>query len=190
MKNVTITWQYAHLPHKASLMFRPTNLGKKPNNNAKAKPKPRPNFSAMHKVSSSISTGDASTGLGSSDTPPASVKSQKRGFEDWLANDDDELGYYDRPRQDRNAKKFKKNNHKKSKATQQQQTWSYDDIYDPSVPVNILQYAKSEAAFQSKEMWKMRLFAANKKERMRLGQTAKRALISSRKVRIDEADLF
>lgn len=181
MINATTTWQYAHLPRKASLMFKPTNLGKKPVNNAKAKPKPRPNFSAMHKMSSSTSTtaGDASTGLGSLDAAPASVRSQKRGFEDWLANDDDEYGYYERPRQDRNAKKFKKNSHKKNKNTQhqQQQAWSYDEIYDPSVPVNITQYAKSEAAFQSKETWKMRLFAANKKERLRLGQTAKGMLI-------------
>lgn len=154
-------------------MFRPTNLGKKPGNNT-VKAKPKPNFSAMHKFSSSTSTttGDASAGLGSSDTAaPPSVKAQKRGFEDWLANDEEDF-LYERPRQDR--KKSKKNFHnKKSKNTQQQQTWSYDDIYDPSVPVNIAQYAKSEAAFQSKERWKMRLFAANKKERMRLGQTAK-----------------
>lgn len=167
-------------PRKASFMFKPTNLGKKPNNNAKAKPKPKPNFSAMHKLSSSTSatTGATSAGLGSSDAAQASGMSQKRGFEDWLANDDEEFGFYGRPRQDRNAKKFKKN--KKNKNTQQQPTWSYDDIYDPSVPVNIAQYAKSEAAFQSKESWKMRLFNANKKERKRLGQTAKGAYIHMR----------
>lgn len=158
-------------------MFKPTNLGKKPNN-AKAKPKPKPNFTAMHKVSSSTSTatGDASTGLGSSDAASASGMPQKRGFEGWLANEDEEMGYYDRPRHDRNAKKAKKNYHKKNKTAQQQPTWTYDDIYDPSVPVNIVHYPKSEAAFQSRESWKMRLFVANKKERKRLGQTAKGVL--------------
>jgi splicing factor 45 len=153
-------------------------LNKKPNNNknAKGKANTRPNtFVNMHKVTSSTSTsaGDVPAGLAASDAPPAPGRMQKRVYDDWVANDDEDIEY--RPQQNRNAKKSKKNFNKKGKNTQQQ-TWTYDDIYDPSVAVNLVHYPKSDAAFYSKEAWKMRLYTANKKERHRLGQPAKGAL--------------
>ncbi|EME44773.1 hypothetical protein DOTSEDRAFT_152803 [Dothistroma septosporum NZE10] len=159
-------------------MFKPTNLGKK---NAKPAPKPKPTFASAHKNSSSVSTGPSST----TDAPERSStpqqqpqppplqqqQSQKRGFNDWLANEDEEWEYYEKPRHGQSGKNKKK---KKSKQVQEQ-AWSWDDLYDPSLPVNFLEYPKSDAYYEINEAWKQRLYDARRRERRRKGQDTKRS---------------
>lgn len=154
-------------------MFKPTNLGKK---NTKPAPKPKPTFASVHKNSSSVSTGPPAT----TDAPERSStpqqqsqqqQAQKRGFNDWLANEDEEWEYYEKPRHGQSGKNRKK---KKSKQAQEQ-AWSWDDLYDPSLPVNFLAYPKSDAYYDVNEAWKQRLYDARRRERQRKGQDKKRS---------------
>lgn len=166
--------------YKAALLFKPTNIGKK---STQPKSKPKANFSSMHSLSSSTSTiGVPPAAAISPDFPPPSSTSQapatythptptqKRGFNDWVANEDDEL-YYDRPRV--NSNKRRKN--KKKQQLQQVQTWSWDDIYDPTLPVKFQQYPKSDAQYDINEGWKRRLYDAHKQEKRRGSKGEKRA---------------
>ena len=127
-------------------MFKPANLGKK---NTKSAPKPKPTFAAVHKNSSSVST-DAPE---QSSTPQPPQTSQKRGFSDWLAKDDEEWEYHEKPRQGQGGKNKRKQKNKQVR----EQTWSWDDLYDPSLPVHFLDYPRSDAYYHVNEAWKRRL---------------------------------
>jgi splicing factor 45 len=164
-------------------MFKPTNLGGKKPNQPKAKSKP--NFSAMHKFSStaaeSVSTPAAAAPRAEDSSPPSHALQQpgaqprlvqKRGFSDWLANEDEEDFLYDRSRQERDGRRNKKK--KKKQQQQQEQTWSWDDIYDPTLPVPFLEYPRSDARYDLNEEWKQRLYEAHKWERRRQGKEINR----------------
>ncbi|KAK4496641.1 hypothetical protein PRZ48_012623 [Zasmidium cellare] len=142
----------------ASLMFKPSNLGKKNNPKPAQKPKPKP---PTHKFSSSTSTGTAPTATNTSDassqqpSSDAPQPTQKRGYNDWLANEEEEQeqGFYDRrPRWQ--SKKQKKHQQ------QVQEQWSFDDNYDPSTPTQYGQYAGTDYWRQMNDAWKTRLGSA------------------------------
>ncbi|KXT13517.1 hypothetical protein AC579_4148 [Pseudocercospora musae] len=157
-------------------IFVPTSLGKKPN---QPKAKPKPNFSSMHKLSSSTSTVPAPAPAPLETSPDKEASSsaaqpkltQKRGFNDWLANEDEEDFYYDRSRE-RGGRRKKK---KKKKQEERQQTWTWDDIYDPTLPVPFLDYKRSDVEYDINDEWKRRLYEANKRELRRQGKDVKRA---------------
>lgn len=153
-------------------MFKPTNIGG--NKKAQQKPAKKPNFSAMHKLSSSTSTQSAAQPTEpSSDAPGAPPQSgpkltQTRGYEDWLANDEEMDWVYDRQQQEREQRKAKKKNKKKNKYEEKVRSW--DDIYDPTVPVPIAEFARSDFHYDLEEEWKQRLYEANKREKIRQGK--------------------
>ena len=120
-------------------MFKPTNIGgnKKP----QAKTNRKPGFAAMHKFSSSTSAAPSEP---SSEAPNQPNPKQKRGFEDWLGDDDEMDMIYDQREQKREAFKSKKRS-KKNKFVEK--TVSYEDHYDPSVPVPISGFATSERKY-------------------------------------------
>ena len=129
----------------------------------------------MHKLSSSTSTASAPAPVESSPDKEASSSAaqpkltQKRGFNDWLANEDEEDFYYDRPRE-RGGRKKKK----KKQQEERQQTWTWDDIYDPTLPVPFLDYKRSDVEYDINDEWKRRLYEANKRELRRQGKDVKR----------------
>ncbi|KAF2160396.1 hypothetical protein M409DRAFT_60086 [Zasmidium cellare ATCC 36951] len=150
----------------ASLMFKPTNLGKK---NGKPAQKPKPTFASMHKPSSSTSTGTAPPTASSPDAPTQQLSSepqdhppppppQKRGFNDWLADEEQEQEYYERrPRwQSKKAKKQQQ---------QYQEQWSWTDTYDPSQPVPYEQYSGSDHWRDTNSDWRERLHVARDQHR-------------------------
>ncbi|CAK4033887.1 hypothetical protein AC578_8877 [Lecanosticta acicola] len=164
----------------ASILFKPTHLGKKTN---KVPAKPKATFASAHKFSSSTSTTAAPlptatspetqhTSISSTPQQPQapSQTAQKRGFDDWLANEEDEWNYYAH-KPDRGVSRKKK---KRGKQTQEQ-SWSWGDVYDPHTPVSFLDYPKSEVQFDINEQWKERLYSARKRERQRQGKEAKRS---------------
>ncbi|GIZ44427.1 hypothetical protein CKM354_000762500 [Cercospora kikuchii] len=164
--------QQAKKAKDASLMFKPTNIGG--NKRTQQKPAKKPNFSAMHKLSSSTSTQSAAQPTEpSSDAPGAPPQSgpkltQTRGYEDWLANDEEMEWVYDRQQQERDQRKAKKKNKKKNKYEEKVRSW--DDIYDPTVPVPIAEFARSDFHYDLEEEWKQRLYEANKREKIRQGK--------------------
>ncbi|KAF2210488.1 hypothetical protein CERZMDRAFT_106833 [Cercospora zeae-maydis SCOH1-5] len=168
--------QQAKKAKDASLMFKPTNIGG--NKKTQQKPAKKPNFSAMHKFSSSTSTHSAAQPTEpSSDAPTAAPPqsgpklTQTRGYQDWLANDEEMDWVYDRQQQEREQRKAKKKNKKKSKYEEKVRSW--DDIYDPTVPAPIAEFARSDFHFDLEEEWKQRLYEANKREKVRQGKYEK-----------------
>lgn len=140
----------------------------------------------MHKTSSSTSTASVSA----SAAPPRTESSpdkdasssaaqprltQKRGFNDWLAHEDEEDFYYDRARE-RGGRRNKK---KKNQQEARQQTWSWDDIYDPTIPVPFQDYKRSDVEYDINDEWKRRLYDANKRELRRQGKDVRRASSSN-----------
>ncbi|USW58840.1 Putative G-patch domain, RNA recognition motif domain, RNA-binding domain superfamily [Septoria linicola] len=164
--------QQAKKAKDAALMFKPTNIGnKKPL--SKTSKKPAPNFSAMHKFPSSASTSSTgpapeASSSSSSDAPlPAPPQAgpkltQTRGFNDWLANDEEMDWVYDRQQQSKEQRKASRKKNKKNKY--EPKVRSFDDIYDPTVPVPIAEYKGSDAEFETREDWKRRLAMAKKRQ--------------------------
>ncbi|KAM3420473.1 hypothetical protein BST61_g3742 [Cercospora zeina] len=168
--------QQAKKAKDASLMFKPTNIGG--NKKTQQKPAKKPNFSAMHKFSSSTSTQSAVQPTEpSSDAPTGAPQhsgpklTQTRGFQDWLANDEEMDWVYDRQQQEREQRKAKKKNKKKNKYEEKVRSW--DDIYDPTVPAPISEFARSDFHYDLEEEWKQRLYEANKREKVRQGKYEK-----------------
>lgn len=154
---------FAHLPRKASsLMFKPMNLSKK---NNKPVQKPKPTFASVPKFpNTSSGTGppassspgapspQPSTGPSTQQPQPTPQSQQKRGYQDWLAKEDEEEIYQQRPRYaPKKAKKNKAGN---------QRPWSFDDQYNPGDPVLWAQYQGSEDFHAMNAAWMRRLETA------------------------------
>lgn len=169
------------------MMFKPSHLGKKNSNKAPAKPKATFASAPMHKVSSSVST---TSGTGTTAAEPETMSSisstpqqvqqqqsaqqQKRGFEDWAASGDDDWSYYMQKKEQERAEARNKKKKKKKGKQNEEQAWSWGDIYDPHAPVSFLDYPKSEVQFDINEQWKERLYEARRRERLRREKEAKR----------------
>ncbi|KJX96449.1 hypothetical protein TI39_contig625g00015 [Zymoseptoria brevis] len=176
----------------AALLFKPTSLGRKPiNNPQKARPKPNPaNIPKWASSSPSVGNTAAAQPLSSSDgghissTPQQPQgNSQKRGFDDWLANEDEEYHYYEKDWRGLPSKKNKKQKQwpqKKKQPKNKQTHEDFGEIYDPSRPVNFVQYAKSDEALDLKEAWKTRLYNAERRERKLRGLPPKSPLRDER----------
>jgi splicing factor 45 len=76
---------------------------------------------------------------------------QKSNFEDWVGDNDE--GYSYRDNRPRGNKKKRKNKNKP-----QEPTWDWDDIYDPTLPNNYVDYKGSEEQHREIRDWKARLY--------------------------------
>ncbi|KAK3071815.1 hypothetical protein LTR53_007960 [Teratosphaeriaceae sp. CCFEE 6253] len=114
-----------------------------------------------HAFSSSTTTASLAPSASSPDKQTLLVTSTpsvpRSNFEDWVGGDDEEDDFYldNKPRPERGGRKNKK---KKGKVQEAVREWSWDDIYDPSMPNSYADYKGSEEQVMEIRDWKARLY--------------------------------
>ena len=150
---------------QASLKFQPI---RRPQAQQKSKSK-APISSSVHKFSSSTVTASASSpekqGLGS--TPQQQPTVQRSNFEDWIGEDDD---YYHQDQRARDERRSKKKKNKNKGQGQESRVLDWDDIYDPTLPNNYVDYKGSEEQHREIRDWKARLYYHQLKEARKQGK--------------------
>ncbi|TKA79888.1 hypothetical protein B0A55_03658 [Friedmanniomyces simplex] len=90
-------------------------------------------------------------------TPSQQPSVQRSNFEDWVGDEDEDYFFDNKPKPERGGR-----NKKKKRGGKQQQeavrTWSWDDIYDPSMPNNYADYKGSDEQIMEIRDWKARLY--------------------------------
>jgi len=77
----------------------------------------------------------------------------RSNFEDWVGGDNDDDIYFDMPKYERGGRK-----NKKKKKGQETRVWDWDDVYDPTLPNNYVDYKGSEEQVREIRDWKARLY--------------------------------
>ncbi|KAK3670518.1 hypothetical protein LTR78_009622 [Recurvomyces mirabilis] len=178
----------------ASLQFQPV---RRPQTQPKISRPAQKKAPSSHTLSSSTTTaslGPTSTSSPDKQTPPVtSTPTQqpnlpRSNFEDWVGGDDDDEYYVDnRPKRERGGKNKKK---KKGGVQQETRTWSWDDIYDPTLPNNYADYKGSDEQVMEIRDWKARLYyhrlkEAKKESTARSEEVESRPAANSRLMPID-----
>ncbi|KAK5731993.1 hypothetical protein LTR17_010946 [Elasticomyces elasticus] len=89
---------------------------------------------------------------------------QRSNFEDWVGDEDEDsffLESRDKPKPERGGRKNKKKKGGKGGTGQEvvaTRSWSWDDVYDPSMPNNYADYKGSEEQVMEIRDWKARLY--------------------------------
>ncbi|TKA48944.1 hypothetical protein B0A54_01020 [Friedmanniomyces endolithicus] len=117
-----------------------------------------------HMPSSSTTTASLAPSASSPDkqtpitsTPSQQPSVQRSNFADWVGDEDEDYFVDDKPKPERGGRNKKK---KKGGKLQQEATrsWSWDDIYDPSMPNNYADYKGSDEQIMEIRDWKARLY--------------------------------
>ncbi|KAK0917185.1 hypothetical protein LTR91_014361 [Friedmanniomyces endolithicus] len=144
----------------AALQFQPV---RRPQAQAKIN-RPAKKAGNGHMPSSSTTTASLAPTASSPDkqTPTTSTPSQQpsvqcSNFADWVGDEDEDYFVDDKPKPERGGRNKKK---KKGGKLQQEATrsWSWDDIYDPSMPNNYADYKGSDEQIMEIRDWKARLY--------------------------------
>ncbi|KAK1035604.1 hypothetical protein LTS16_014426 [Friedmanniomyces endolithicus] len=144
----------------AALQFQPV---RRPQAQAKIN-RPAKKAGIGHMPSSSTTTASLAPTASSPDkqTPTTSTPSQQpsvqcSNFADWVGDEDEDYFVDDKPKPERGGRNKKK---KKGGKLQQEATrsWSWDDIYDPSMPNNYADYKGSDEQIMEIRDWKARLY--------------------------------
>ncbi|KAK5733161.1 hypothetical protein LTR17_009902 [Elasticomyces elasticus] len=111
---------------------------------------------------------------------------QRSNFEDWVGDEDEDsffLENRDKPKPERGGRKNKKKKGGKGEAVVATRSWSWDDVYDPSMPNNYADYKGSEEQVMEIRDWKARLYyhrvKGGKKNAFAAQETVKKAAVNS-----------
>jgi splicing factor 45 len=120
-------------------------------------------------VAPTASSPDKQTPLVSS-TPVQQPSVQRSNFEDWIGDEDEDDDYFidNKPRHERGGRKKKK---KKGRLQENTRSWSWDDIYDPTMPNSYGDYKGSEEQVMEIRDWKARLYYHKMKEAKKAAAT-------------------
>ncbi|KAK0256079.1 hypothetical protein LTR91_011736 [Friedmanniomyces endolithicus] len=144
----------------AALQFQPV---RRPQAQAKIN-RPAKKAGNGHMPSSSTTTASLAPSASSPDkqtpitsTPSQQPSVQRSNFADWVGDEDEDYFVDDKPKPERGGRNKKK---KKGGKLQQEATrsWSWDDIYDPSMPNNYADYKGSDEQIMEIRDWKARLY--------------------------------
>ncbi|KAK0256120.1 hypothetical protein LTS16_000319 [Friedmanniomyces endolithicus] len=144
----------------AALQFQPV---RRPQAQAKIN-RPAKKAGNGHMPSSSTTTASLAPTASSPDkqtpitsTPSQQPSVQRSNFADWVGDEDEDYFIDDKPKPERGGRNKKK---KKGGKLQQEATrsWSWDDIYDPSMPNNYADYKDSDEQIMEIRDWKARLY--------------------------------
>ncbi|KAK1056619.1 hypothetical protein LTR74_014792 [Friedmanniomyces endolithicus] len=144
----------------AALQFQPV---RRPQAQAKIN-RPAKKAGNGHMPSSSTTTASLAPTASSPDkqtpitsTPSQQPSVQRSNFADWVGDEDEDYFIDDKPKPERGGRNKKK---KKGGKLQQEATrsWSWDDIYDPSMPNNYADYKGSDEQITEIRDWKARLY--------------------------------
>ncbi|KAK1068269.1 hypothetical protein LTR74_005767 [Friedmanniomyces endolithicus] len=144
----------------AALQFQPV---RRPQAQAKIN-RPAKKTGHGHMPSSSTTTASLAPTASSPDkqtpitsTPSQQPSVQRSNFADWVGDEDEDYFIDDKPKPERGGRNKKK---KKGGKLQQEATrsWSWDDVYDPSMPNNYADYKGSDEQIMEIRDWKARLY--------------------------------
>ncbi|KAK5724766.1 hypothetical protein LTR15_004814 [Elasticomyces elasticus] len=138
----------------AALQFQPV---RRPVGNSKKDGAKKVGGKGGHMFSSSTTSASVmdSSALGS--TPSV----QRSNFEDWVGDEDEDsffLESRDKPKPERGGRKNKKKKGGKGQEVVATRSWSWDNVYDPSMPNNYADYKGSEEQVMEIRDWKARLY--------------------------------
>ncbi|KAK3626898.1 hypothetical protein LTR56_019524 [Elasticomyces elasticus] len=112
---------------------------------------------------------------------------QRSNFEDWVGDEDEDsffLENREKAKPERGGRKNKKKKGGKGEAVVAPRSWSWDDVYDPSMPNNYADYKGSEEQVMEIRDWKARLYyhrvkGGKKNTSARGEETVKKAAVNS-----------
>ncbi|KAK5701611.1 hypothetical protein LTR97_004427 [Elasticomyces elasticus] len=110
---------------------------------------------------------------------------QRSNFEDWVGDEDEDsffLENRDKPKPERGGRKNKKKKGGKGQEVVATRSWSWDDVYDPSMPNNYADYKGSEEQVMEIRDWKARLYyhrVKGGKKNTSAQETVKKAAVNS-----------
>ncbi|KAK4901839.1 hypothetical protein LTR27_001612 [Elasticomyces elasticus] len=159
----------------AALQFQPV---RRPAVNSKKDGAKKVGGKGGHMFSSSTTSASV---VDSGSTPSV----QRSNFEDWVGDEDEDsffLENRDKPKPERGGRKNKKKKGGKGQEVVATRSWSWDDVYDPSMPNNYADYKGSEEQVMEIRDWKARLYyhrVKGGKKNTSAQETVKKAVVNS-----------
>ncbi|KAK5751494.1 hypothetical protein LTS12_018417 [Elasticomyces elasticus] len=138
----------------AALQFQPV---RRPVGNSKKDGAKKVGGKGGHMFSSSTTSASVVDSSAVGSTPSV----QRSNFEDWVGDEDEDsffLENRDKPKPERGGRKNKKKKGGKGQEVVATRSWSWDDVYDPSMPNNYADYKGSEEQVMEIRDWKARLY--------------------------------
>lgn len=146
---------------KAALQFQPVRRPQASQTKTTRPTKKPGASSSLHAFSSSTNNASLAPSASSPDKQPAAGLGstpavQRSNIEDWMGDEDDEYYLENKPKHERGGRKKKKK--AQVMGGENAVAWSWDDIYDPSMPNSYADYKGSDEQAMEIRDWKARLY--------------------------------